>query len=246
MTKEYYSIRTNTNKNIKGISFEELKRGFLQIYNQIRRSSDIFGGFESSDDIVLDITLNIRKENIWPIEFHIDDYNEDDLFDIIEYLYRNFILKDYDYLEKINILLSNYKTPFELSEKGEILSKSEKGLEQIFKANIPTSDQGIRERLDSAVLKFRKYKSSIDDRRHAVRDLADVLEKLRPEIKKTGIITGKDENDLFNIANKFEIRHCKNNQKTDYDKSIWLSWMFYFYLSTIHVILRKIEKKTTT
>ncbi|MEO3693618.1 hypothetical protein ABDJ85_19265, partial [Roseateles sp. DJS-2-20] len=35
--------------------------------------------------------------------------------------------------------------------------------------------------------------------------------------------------------------HHNDKQRTSYDAGIWLSWMFYFYLSTIHVVLRKIE-----
>jgi len=56
-----------------------------------------------------------------------------------------------------------------------------------------------------------------------------------------GIILEKDESDLFNIANNFGLRHHNENQKTNYDGKLWNSWLFYFYLSTIHLILRKID-----
>lgn len=48
--------------------------------------------------------------------------------------------------------------------------------------------------------------------------------------------------DLFNIANNFGIRHYNKEQKTNYDQNIWLSWMFHFYLATLHASLRLIEK----
>ena len=66
-----------------------------------------------------------------------------------------------------------------------------------------------------------------------------MLEYLRPKMKT--LLTKSDENDLFNIANNFGIRHHNAKQKTSYDTAIWLSWMFYFYLATLHVILRKID-----
>jgi hypothetical protein len=47
----------------------------------------------------------------------------------------------------------------------------------------------------------------------------------------------------FNIANNFCIRHLNENQKDNYDKSIWYSWKFYLYLSTIHTVLRLIAKQ---
>jgi len=69
--------------------------------------------------------------------------------------------------------------------------------------------------------------------------LADILESLRPKLKL--VLTHKDEDDLFNIANNFGIRHKNERQKTDYDP-LWLSWMFYYYLATIHFVTRRLEK----
>jgi len=66
------------------------------------------------------------------------------------------------------------------------------------------------------------------------------LEYLRPQLKE--VLTKKDESDLFNIANNFGVRHHNESQKTDYDKPIWYSWMFYYYLATIHASLRLVEK----
>ena len=76
----------------------------------------------------------------------------------------------------------------------------------------------------------------------AVRSLADCLEYLRKDIEK--VIAKKDDADLFNIANNFGIRHHNDKQKTNYESAIWLSWMFYFYLATIHACIRLINKKT--
>ena len=58
------------------------------------------------------------------------------------------------------------------------------------------------------------------------------------------MLNNKDEKALFNIANNFGIRHHNDKQQTNYDPAIWLSWMFYFYLSTIHAVVRMIEKET--
>jgi hypothetical protein len=141
--------------------------------------------------------------------------------------------------EKINAVLGHYKNKFELSQIGEVLHKPEEGFEQIFNADVPSKDLNIVDRINAATNNFRRHGSSIDDRRQAVRDLAVVLEYLKPQVQE--LLTNKDEKDLFNIANNFGIRHHNDKQKTSYDAAIWLSWMFYFYLSTIHVVLRKIE-----
>jgi hypothetical protein len=65
------------------------------------------------------------------------------------------------------------------------------------------------------------------------------LEYLRPKVKE--FLTRSDEADLFTIANNFGVRHHNDTQKTGYDAALWLSWMFYFYLATIHVLLRKMN-----
>lgn len=108
-------------------------------------------------------------------------------------------------------------------------------------APVPKIDPGnIEARIDAARVKFRRHRSSLDDRRDAIRDLADVLEFLRPKLKN--VLTSKDESDLFNLANNFGIRHHNEAQKVQYDKPIWYSWLFYYYLATIHAVVRLIDK----
>jgi hypothetical protein len=213
-------------------------------------------------DVELEMLLTIRKKNLWPISEYASSYTEDDFLDVIEFLYQ-YVSKPIDgtmhsysgcgmhwetfnkregqdlFREKINTVLGHYKNKFELSQNGEVLHKPEEGFEQIFNADVPSKDANIVGRINAATTNFRRHDSSIDDRRQAVRDLADVLEYLKPQVQE--LLTNKDEKDLFNIANNFGIRHHNDKQKTSYDAAIWLSWMFYFYLSTIHVVLRKIE-----
>ena len=95
--------------------------------------------------------------------------------------------------------------------------------------------------IQSATRKFRARHSSDDDKRDAVRDLADALEYIRPSVKE--VLTRKDESALFEIANNFGIRHHNPRQHTNYDTKIWYRWMFYFYLSTLHAALRMIDRK---
>ena len=209
-----------------------------------------------------EILIRIRKTKIWPIPSNIDSFTEDDLFDAIEYLFDT-ISKPIDgtyhswndcgmhwetfnkkegqkhFVEKINELFDLYENKYEISDKGEILAKAEAGFDKIIEADIPTEDANIKDKMNNAIIRFRKHGSSLEERKIAVRDLADTLEYLRPKLKE--LITTKDEGDLFNIANNFGIRHHNENQKTNYDQALWLSWMFYFYLATIHLVLRKIE-----
>ncbi|MEH1892336.1 MAG: hypothetical protein V7K92_23745 [Nostoc sp.] len=216
------------------------------------------------NDIEAQFFRILRKLNLWQIQDKCVNYSEDDFFDVIELLY-DWISKPIDgfhhthancgwhyhtfdkkagqkeFRDKINDILCDYKDGYELSEKGEILERPEQGLDLLFEANLPTCDpENVEKKVEEAILKFRRYRSSLNDRRDAIRDLVDVLEFLRAKIKK--VITSNDESDLFNIANNFGIRHHNERQKTDFDQAIWYSWMFYYYLATIHACLRLIEK----
>lgn len=213
-------------------------------------------------DPELEMLLTVRKKGLWPIPERAPLYAEDDFFDVVEFLFQyvskpidgtmhsyggcgmhwdtfNQQLGQKEYREKINAVLAHYKHRYELSAAGDVLHKPEAGFEPIFDADLPSSDKNVLSRVNAATLQYRRHGSTIDDRRQAVRDLADVLEYLRPKVKE--LLTSADEKDLFNIANNFGVRHHNDKQRTSYDQSIWLSWMFYFYLSTIHVVLRKIE-----
>ena len=210
------------------------------------------------------LVLELRKTNLCPIRSQLDDYTEEDLFDIIEFLYEHCskpVERTYhswsncgwhcsiferetgriEYRERVNQILKIYKEGFELSTDGEILTRPDSGLEELLEAPLPPADPAnIEARIEAARRKFRRYRSSLDERRDAIRDLADVLEYLRPQLK--GILTSKDEGDLFNLANNFGIRHHNELQKIQYDKAIWYSWLFYYYLATIHAVLRLIAK----
>ena len=247
---------------------------FLRVYEQLYEDGyfqEAFGykcvdsGFVPGTvrDPDLAIFLAIRKRDLWPIQKFSSGYSEDDLFDMIEFLFQHVSkptegwyhnwsdcgyhwnkfaidLGQVEFCEKMNVVLGHYESPFELSPNGEVLRTPDQGFETILAAELPSKDANVHERVAAAVLKFRRHGSTPDDRRDAVRDLADVLEYLRPHAKDH--LSSKDEGELFNIANNFGIRHHNPKQKTKYDAGAWLNWMFYIYLATIHVLVRKMDE----
>lgn len=275
MVHTYYSLRTGKNKNTVGFDLPEFKKLFLRRYKDFEEQGyfDEYLGSQCVDigivpgkvrDIELEILLKIRKQDLWPIDEKIDSYLEDDLFDIIEFLFLNVskpidgtyhnyadcgmhwesfnrIVGQNEFVFKVNELMALYKEPYVLSNEGEILHQPELGFDKLLEADVPSNDASIKSRIDSAILRYRRHASTLDDRRQAVRDLADVLEYLRPKVKS--LLTKNDEKDLFNLANNFGIRHHNPEQKTNYDAALWLSWMFYYYLATIHVLLRKMDQE---
>jgi hypothetical protein len=233
--RQYYSTRAGKNENFRGFDSDSLKKYFLVIYRDFARScyfSEHLDNFTATDINGKLLLLLRRDENFWPIENNIQNYTEDDLFDIIEFLYDNiskrtgcdvtgYNFRDWDYdqskgqqefRQRINEILIDYKDGYELTNDGEICIKGEHGLSEIFNTEIPKSaDKIVKDKVNLAIKKYRCSRSNLDERRIAIRELADILENLRPKIKKE--FFEKDENDLFNIANNYCIRHLREKQK---------------------------------
>lgn len=213
------------------------------------------------------VLLAVRKENLIPIHERLAYYAEDDLFDVIEFLHDHCSkptashFHDYGgcgihasafdqtagrttFRERVAPILELYGGGFELNHLGEVLALADDGLQGLFEAPVPSEDpQNIEARIEEAKRRFRRHRSTPDERRHAIRDLADVLEFLRPQL--TTVLTKKDEADLFAIVNRFGIRHHNDKQQVDYDQAIFYSWLFYYYLATLHAALRLIRRAST-
>ncbi|MCL4639488.1 MAG: hypothetical protein M5Z89_10905 [Olivibacter sp.] len=275
--RDYYSVRTGKIEPDKIIDLKVLKRLFLVLYDKMSEEGYFqkYFGFYCVDqgdvsgklgrDIESMIFIFLKKENLYPIHSNIDNYSEEDLFDMIEFLhdhcskgiegsyhswndcgYHYHVFDDIEgqrhFREQLNVILKDYGDSYEISTNGEILTLGQSGLTSILTASIPTNDStNIRDKIERAILKFRRYKSTLSERQEAVRELVDVLEYLRPKAKM--FLDKGDEADLFNIANNFGIRHHNEIQKNKYDKAIWCSWMFYHYLATIHTLLRIIDRQ---
>jgi len=276
--RSYYSVRTGKHPAAGRIDIDLLRELFQSFYSDFAQKGyfqqalgfscvdrDLIPGL-AGNDVEAYVLRKLRKRNLWPVYQRCSSYSEDDLFDIIEFLfdhaakgvtgqYHSFSDCGYhyntfdrcagqeDFRTAVNELLADYGDGFELSPRGEMLTLPGIGLGGLYSADLPPFDNdNVEARVAAAVLKFRRRGSSIEDRRDAIRDLADVLEFLRPQLKDT--LLHADESDLFNIANNFGIRHHNARQNSTYDKPIWYSWMFYYYLATIHACVRLLKRKT--
>jgi hypothetical protein len=211
-------------------------------------------------DVVGDVII---PEDQWA---RIEQSAEDKVFDLIEYFhghvsegikepaanhhsdcgwhYKNFRAGAAQALfrRRMNRTLANYRGGFRINQNGQIEHTADEGLDQLIDAVLPTKDPDIAQRVAGAIALYRNRGRTDEDLRLAVRELFDVLEKLRPALKQE--MLSKDEGDLFNIANNFTIRHLNQKQNGNYDSAIWHQWMFYVNLSTIHVITRLMNRKT--
>lgn len=198
-----------------------------------------------------------------------EDITEDHIFDVIEFLHKNVSqpgemtnfttdtgwgYTDYgsydlstgqeEFRKKVNIFLSEYKSGYELSKNGLIFAKGTDGLQNILDAEIiPYDEINVDSKVKDAIIKWKNRHLSEVEKKEAIRELADVFEWLKKTKKLESVLDKKDEAALFEIANSFSIRHHNPEQKSNYDKAIWYSWIFHFYLATYHAAIRLLIKK---
>jgi hypothetical protein len=98
-------------------------------------------------------------------------------------------------------------------------------------------------RVHHAVALFRRRGATDEDKRSALITLAGILEERRQLIKAE--LVSADEGALFQIANKFAVRHQNSQQLSDYDPA-FLDWVFWWYLGTVELTNRIIGRQDGT
>ena len=214
-------------------------------------------------DIGAEMFRRLGKSDLWPIEKHSQTYSEEDLFDVMEFLHdcaaKRIVIQEpfsgvplplvtmnseagrADFRSAMDAILRDYRNGYQVSEDGEVLALGEEHMQPLLEQELPEYDpENVDSRVKAAVRKFRHHTPTLEDKQEAVRQLADVLEFLHPKLE--GLLPSKEENELFMIANKFGIRHHTADQKTQYEKGIWLDWIFYCYLNTIHVSVNLLKR----
>lgn len=214
------------------------------------------------------LMLVLGYKDTWPISAEdLATWDDDRIFDMIEFLYDHVSAGDDGWLHqfgecgwhhssftkepaqgefrtRVNELLALYNGGYELDLVGEIVRTAPAGLDPLIEARLPGLTAGNADHVADAIRKFRSRSATRTDRRDAVRDLADVLESIRKDVKAH--MFSKDEAALFEIANTFWIRHNKPAERRDYDHEAWWSWLFYLYLDSIALVTHIKEKQQGT
>ncbi|MFC3651965.1 hypothetical protein ACFONN_10460 [Dyella humi] len=257
---------------VRRLHIVEVMQAFEKIYSDFQHQGYFLEAFGSPGEhefagklgnVYEHIKIHLNKDRLWPLLENLAFYSEDELFDMFELLADHVskpvgdVIREkgavdrYEFYDKreglkdfrkaINPLLADYGRGYELTVKRHICALPDRGMEPLMAEKIVHPDHtNIVIRVELAKNKFLRRGSTVADHRDAVRDLADVLEFLRDEVKL--VLNRNDEKDLFKLANEFGVRHHRQTQKTDYDEEIWLSWMFHYYLGTLHACTRLFEK----
>jgi len=270
MKRQYYSQRTNPKKLtligvcIKFTSVYEL----LAEKDYFKEELDIRRGVSVSEEAKHNAIIELDFQPFPIDEWDDKKLTEENLFDTIEYLYdkiskpgeiedlvseSGYNYWDYESYDKaagkkeyrgyMNSFLSRYRDGYELLGDGRILSLGSDGIQHVLEADLPVlGEKNIDAKVKEAIEKWRNRELNLNSRREAIRDLADVFEWLKSSDMLKNVLNKRDESVIFEIANKFAFRHHNPKQIQNYDKSIWYSWIFHFYLATFHAVSRMIAK----
>lgn len=209
----------------------------------------------------------LGRECLWPVERYVHEWDDATLFDVMEFLsdhvstgdkqsgrfhdfndcgwhYRHFTPEPArsTYRQPVNGVLQRMEPGYEMTEAGEIVRAVPDGMAPLLEDAPRLLEGDQRQHVQAAIVKYRARSSTPTDRRDAVRDLADVLEHLRSQVKDA--LPRHDEAMLFEMANKFWIRHNKPGDHRDYDHEAWWPWMFYVYLSSIELVTRIADRES--
>lgn len=181
-------------------------------------------------------------------------FHSDVLWDSLEYLYQHVISEpqtDGTYSREagqtafratVTRDLAHYRPPMELTPTGHVVERAPDELQPLLNDPVPDEvPSPLRDPLRAAIDQYRRRGASVHDKRSALKHLADVLEPLRNEIDEN--LLPADENALFQIANKFHIRHNSRTEQRNYDTAVWLDWMFYVYVATARALLSVLDRQ---
>lgn len=268
--REYYAKRNGLLTEKLTLSLDELNTYFLSTYRYFENK----GYFEvamkgawrqipytneqeqvlpptmiPSPDVYFSVLL--QSAEVWPIYQYIEYYDEKTLFSVIEILYDNIGVYNYqedkyetqqartEYSELINNILAVYKDGYYLEPKnGYIMNAPNYALKEQLNYSGEEMPENVFIQLSTASEMFYRFDSNIEEKKKAIAILADILENEREPLKEllnSEYEIGKNEHDklIFGIVNGFNIRHNRADQKTDYSKAIWYDWMMQYYTSVI-------------
>ncbi|MFI7246365.1 hypothetical protein [Streptomyces qinglanensis] len=147
------------------------------------------------------------------------------------------------YRWKINQLLREAGIDYELAAEGEDLGRlvavTDDARSQLVHRALNDSPPDTTAGVRHAIALFRGRDTSAESKRSAIFNLARILEERRALIKQH---LGKDEGALFEIANRFDLRHRRADQRGEYDEA-FLDWIFWWYLATVDLTDRLIASR---
>lgn len=172
--------------------------------------------------------------------------NFDLLFDLIELLHRSVSDKHElgEFRVGVNRELAFAEPAYELLADGRIVAQLTDDQRALVETSIPDAfAPAARVEIETARTQFTRRNATTSEKKSALQLLYHAFERER-DVLKNEMMTG-DEAMLFQLANKFAIRHSRDDQHVDYDTEIWYEWVFYVYMATVFALGRVIDRNSS-
>ncbi len=128
-------------------------------------------------------------------------------------------------------------------DMGRLVASTDAARTDLATAMAVRTDPSTGDDVRHALALFRSRAATEPEKRSAIVTLAGVLEERRQLLKEQ--LARRDEGALFQIANQFALRHRRADQLADYDAA-FLDWVFWWYLATVELSDRLIERTGAT
>ncbi|WP_433612422.1 hypothetical protein [Prescottella agglutinans] len=213
------------------------------------------------------IETYIGVPGMWPIDPKQLAADTDKFFDLIEVLHdlvarpRDRYFHNYSgcgwhhsefsrsagrhlYVWRVNRLLDRSSLDLRLADSGEdagrLVVATDDARTELVASMLTRNDPRTGDRVRHAIALFRSRGATEHDKRSAANTLALVLEE-RWQLLKAELLSA-DESALFQIANKFAVRHEDGKQQGNYDP-VFRDWVFWWYLATVELTDRLIGRQ---
>ncbi|MBY6352027.1 hypothetical protein [Rhodococcoides corynebacterioides] len=142
------------------------------------------------------------------------------------------------YRWRVNKLLERTGTPLRLadnaSELGRLVPTTDEAREEVIDSLFAHTSAPSADRIQHAISEFRRRGATREDKRSALAELAGVLEQRKMDGDLNEVIKSPDAKALFQIANRFDIRHHNETQQGNYP-DYYLDWIFWTFLASIEL-----------
>ncbi|MEK6443839.1 hypothetical protein [Pseudonocardia sp. T1-2H] len=146
----------------------------------------------------------------------------------------------------VNRVLADCRDDLRLADTGEdegrLVRVTDEARSELIERALASPDPEAADEVQHAISLFRRREATTHDKRSAVVALHRILEK-RKGLLKAGLFSA-DEDALFLIANRFDLRHSNEKQHTDYDPAFH-DWVFWWYLATIELTDRLLARQAS-
>ena len=211
----------------------------------------------AAEVLAAEIEQRVRVDGLWPLRYQ--DWESDTFYDLIEVVhdlvarprhrdqhagdgcsghYSDFAQTPAQMLYRweVDQLLDRYGVGLRLAaggeDKGRLVHTAGDDRDELVEQALQTPHPGDRNAVRHAIALFRSRGADREIKRSAVLALHRVLEDRRTLIETE--LMSKDAGALFQIANKFDLRHSGQRQRTDYEDA-YLDWIFWWYLATLEL-----------